>query len=252
MPFTPFIDITGVNSGKVPAIPQLGFVLLYATGTEGIEATAQEIARFRNAGVGVGLIDQSPSLSVFAAGIAHVAVADVESGAGSAETAAKGCLARQARNEKSTVYCSENALQEVETTFLNMHVNIDLVKYGIANYNYSRTEAEQKLVTNPHWAYVQYGDPASNPNTLVPGTSITLQEAQADIDIGNNDWLAQFLPAPTGPFRYVLAKGQTVEEFAQSRDANTLNLFHRSVPLWTATDIDLVVNGQMVVYTSHP
>jgi hypothetical protein len=61
-----------------------GIITLYATGTDGIEATAAEIARFKNAGVGVVLIDQTPSLSVFAAGLADIA--DVEQFAGTAFT----------------------------------------------------------------------------------------------------------------------------------------------------------------------
>jgi hypothetical protein len=251
MTYTGFVDVTGVNSVKIPALKAMEFILLYATGTDGIEATAAEIARFRSVGVSVGLIDQTPSLSVFASGIAHVAVADVESGAGTPSTVSAAVLERQARKELSTVYCSQNDLSTVKNALVAAKVDMVGVVFGVANYNLSRAEAEAALASNSDWAYVQYGDPTTNPNTMVPGSTVTLTEAQADIDVANSSWVAQFLPPINGPFRQVLHVGETIESFAQARDANTLNLFHRSVPLWTQNDIDLIVRGQMVVYTAN-
>ncbi len=200
MTYVPFVDVTGVNSGNIPAVPALGIIALYATGTDGIAATSAEIARFKNAGVGVALIDQTPSLSVFAAGSADIA--DVEQGAGTVDSAVAAILDRQAHGLQSTIYLSYSNLDSM-TSALPSDVNQDLVVYGVADYAWSQAESEDLLAANPSWAYCQYGDPETNPDTLVPGTTVTLSEAQCDIDIAQSSWADQFMartpyPTPTG------------------------------------------------------
>lgn len=253
--FTGFVDVTGDNSHKVPAVAALGMILLYATGLFGVEATAAEIARFRDAGVGVGLIDQTPSLSVFRAGVAHVAIADIEPEAGTAPNAAAGALSRQKLGEQSVFYVSQDSLTPLKSVLMTSGVDMALVKFGIANYSDSRASAEAALEANPDWVYVQYGDNISNAGTLIPGTNVTCGEASCDIDVALTSWAQQFFlkkPGPAGPFRQVLKPGETAEQFAASRDANTGNLFARSMKLWTAEDLALIENGRMVLYTANP
>ena len=208
MSYVSFVDVTGVNSAKVPAVALLGIIALYATGSDGIEATAAEIARFKNAGVGVVLIDQTPSLSVFAAGVAHVAIADVETDAGTFATAIDGILARQARGEQSTIYLSYSNL-DAFLSKLPSTVDRSLLSFGIADYAWSIADAKVKLAANPDWAYCQYGDPESNPNTLVPGTSVTLSQAQCDIDVADASWADQFKIPPPRVFTPPKAMSQT-------------------------------------------
>jgi hypothetical protein len=191
--YVPFVDVTGENASNIPAVAALGIIALYATGSDGIEATAAEIARFKNAGVGVVLIDQTPSLSVFAAGLADIA--DVEQGAGTAETALAAILDRQAHGWQSTIYLSYNSLDSLIAA-LTSEVDQGLVVYGVANYAWSQAQSEDQLAANASWAYCQYGDPESNPNTLVPGTTMTLSEAQCDIDIAKSSWADQFMLTP--------------------------------------------------------
>ena len=69
--FVDFIDITGGDASRAPFVKG-GLRAYYATGSMGIEETAAQVAAARAAGMGVVLIDQTPSLSVFAAGIADV------------------------------------------------------------------------------------------------------------------------------------------------------------------------------------
>jgi hypothetical protein len=207
MDYLPFVDVTGVNAPNIPAVASLGIIALYATGTDGIEATAAEIARFKNAGVGVVLIDQTPSLSVFAAGLADIA--DVELRAGTVETAAAAVLARQAHGWQSTIYLSYSSLDSMISTFTS-EVDRDRVQFGVANYEWSQAQAEDLLAANASWAYCQYGDPESNPNTLVPGTSVTLSKAQCDIDVAKGTWADRFVLKPQTAFPIPDGQSQTV------------------------------------------
>jgi hypothetical protein len=225
--FIPFADFTHDSVPHVPAVKgQL--VALYATGSSAIQETAADIHKYKAAGAGVILIDQSPSLSVFKAGLADVA--DVENFAGTAASAAAAILARQAHGWQSTVYLSFSELQNVEAA-LGAAVDRSRVLFGVADYSWSQAEAEARLNANPHWAYVQYGDPASNPNTLVPGTNVTLRECNADIDIAQASWAAQFLPKPPpppppaqGPFRHAADGRQSLAEIAAARGTTEAHL----------------------------
>jgi hypothetical protein len=193
MPFVQFCDVIGANSGNIPALGAVGLVALYATGTDGIAASAAEVLRFTSAGVGVILIDQTPSLAVFAAGFADVA--DVENGAGTFGAAAEAVLQRQMHGWQSTIYLAQNNIPAQEQAFSD-HVDRSLVLYGVANWQDSLAQAESALDANERWAYVQYGDPQTNPNSMVPGTNVPLSRAQADIDVAKADWAYQFMPDP--------------------------------------------------------
>ncbi len=207
MSYVPFVDATGKNCGNIPAVAALGLIALYATGTDGVEATAAEIARFKNAGVGVVLIDQTPSLSVFAAGLADIA--DVEQEAGTIPTAVAAILDRQAHGRKSTIYLSYSNLDSMISAFTS-NIDRNLVQFGVANYEWSQAQSEDLLAANASWAYCQYGDPQSNPDTLVPGTNLTLSQAQCDIDIAKGTWADQFLLTPLTPYPTPSDESQTV------------------------------------------
>jgi hypothetical protein len=206
MTYVPFVDVTGTNSNNIPAVAALGMIALYATGSDGIEATSAEIARFKNAGVGVVLIDQSPSLSVFAAGLADIA--DVEQGAGTTQTAVAAILDRQAHGWQSTIYLSYSNLDSMVSAFTS-EVNQDLVLFGVANWSWSQAESEDQLAANANWAYCQYGTPETNPDTLVPGTNLTLSQAQCDIDIAQASWADQFMLSPRPAYPTPTGQSQT-------------------------------------------
>lgn len=192
MGYTQFADFIHDSVPLVPAVPG-SLVALYATGTSDIVATAADIQKYRNNRCGVILIDQSPSLLMFAAGEADVA--DVENGAGTFGTAAAGVAQRQAHGWQSTIYLSqENVIPQI-----NALGNPANVFFGVANWNDSLATAEQALSASPNWAYVQYGDPNSNPNTVVPGTNITLRDCNADIDVAKDSFANQFLMNPPPP-----------------------------------------------------
>lgn len=195
--FTEFIDVTGANASRAPLVKG-GLRAYYVTGTDGVAETAAQVAAARAAGMGVVLIDQTPGLALFAAGLADVA--DVENFAGTITSAVAGVRAREERGLDSTLYVSYDGLDGLEGAVRNAGAIMSLAWFWVANYGWSLADAESYLSRNPYWGAVQFGDPDSNPGTLVPGTAVTLAQAHADIDVARSDWAARFLAAaPPAP-----------------------------------------------------
>jgi hypothetical protein len=220
--FVDFIDIIGSNANRAPLVHG-GIRAYYITGTDGIEETAAQVAAARAAGMGVVLIDQTPSLSVFAAGLAQIA--DIEAYAGTATAAHKAVATRQAHGEPSGLYVSLDSQAALKAA-ISSPVGVG---YWVADYSWSVTEAEDQLEVHPDWNAIQYGDPESNPASLVPGTSVTLRYAEADIDVAKATWANGFLPgapkpapnpAPT-PGLPVYADGSRVLEYLVGKPAAT-------------------------------
>lgn len=191
-PYVQFIDITASNFWKAPLV-RGGLRAFYATGTPPIEETAAQLAAARAAGMGYFLIDQTPGLHLFAAGIAQVA--DIEAFAGTVQAAAAAVAMRQTHTEQSTLYVSYSGLPGLKDAIKNPTG----VYYGVADYGWSLAQSQQLLAQNKDWAYIQYGDNISNAWTLVPGTDVTCGQASCDIDVAKVWWAAQFLPKPPPP-----------------------------------------------------
>jgi hypothetical protein len=269
--FVQFVDFTHDSVASVPAVKG-NLYALYATGTANIVATAADIAKYKNAGAGVVMIDQSEALGMFSEGDADVA--DVESGAATPATAAAAVLKRQAQGWQSTLYVSYSSLSALSAAISNKTGVI----FGVADYSWSEAKAEQMLAANSNWAYVQYGDPASNPNTLVPGTKVTLAQCNADIDVAQESWAKQFLPAnPTpapsgygppaacnGAWRWVMRTTHSLNDFAAYRGATVLGLLKISAEKLNAKNfaaLNAYVSGPgtaspmpngLVIYTINP
>ncbi len=250
--FTPFADFTHDSVPLVPAVKGT-LVALYATGSSAIQETAADIAKYRHAGAGVVLIDQSPSLSVFAAGLADVA--DVENFAGTPQAAAKAVTHRQLHGWQSTLYVSFNSLAGLQSAIASPAG----VLYGVADYSWSQAQSEQLLGQHPDWAYCQYGDPGSNPRTLIPGTSVTLQQCNADIDVAQASWAAQFLPKPPpppppphGPYLQLADGTKSLADIAASRNTSEQ---HLRALAETAYPVELArrpLRKGMPYFTSNP
>jgi hypothetical protein len=192
MSFVQFSDVMGVDApydSPDPAV--LPLIALYATGSLGVAATAAQIRHYRDAGVGVALIDQTPGLNAWAAGWADIA--DVEWQAGLAATAISGALSRQAHGWQSTIYVSASNHPALAAQMQAAGVDMSLVLWGIANWSLSLEEAEQSLGGNT--VFCQWASPSSNPATILPGTTLTLKEANADLDVALSSWADQFIPA---------------------------------------------------------
>jgi hypothetical protein len=189
--FTEFIDITADNAGRVPLVKG-GIRAYYSTGSSWVQETAAQVAAAKTAGMGVVLIDQSPGLAKFATGQADVA--DIEAGAGTTSALIAAVRARQAHRWQSTAYVSSVSLPALREALTGAGLDMSLVLYGVADYSWSIADAERLLGENPDWAYIQYGSNLTNPRTLVPGTTMTLAQAVADINVARSEWADQFRP----------------------------------------------------------
>jgi hypothetical protein len=191
---TGFTDVTGQSAPQDPIVHG-SLVAAYLTGTGVVPWSAAEIQARRAAGEGVVGIDQTPGGQLFAQdgtfdGV-RASIYDVEAGAGTPASAAAACRSRVALGVKQhTLYVSLDSLPALRAAV----AGIPGVVYGVANYAWSLAEAEAYIAANPDVVYVQYGDPQTNPNTDVPGTSVTLAQANADIDVARASWAAQFIP----------------------------------------------------------
>lgn len=190
---TEFIDTTGSNFNRAPLVK--GTVrAIYVTGTGIVPETAAEITAAEAAGVGLIRIDQHPGLPLFRAGKADVA--DIEQGAATIADAVSAVAERQAAGIKQHVlyisYSSQAALKAAVA-------NPAGVAYWVADYSWSLGSCQSRLTANTDWVACQYGDPDTNPTTLVPGTSVDLAMAQFDIDCGLTSWVNSFLPAAPKP-----------------------------------------------------
>lgn len=192
--YTGFTDVTGASAPNDPIVRR-GLVAAYLTGTGVVPWSAAEIAARQAGGEGVVGIDQTPGGQLFAQNATvdgvKASIYDVEAEAGTPASAAAACRNRVALGVRQhTLYVSLSGLPALRAAV----AGIPGVVYGVADYSWSLAEAEAYIAANSDVVYAQYGDPQTNPNTLVPGTNVTLSQANADIDVARSSWAAQFIP----------------------------------------------------------
>lgn len=173
-------DAIHANVGHLPA--DLIAVALYATGTPNIQATGEDWARFPLAGK--VRIDQSPDLAEFAAGRADLA--DIEPGAATIDAFINAAHERVVAGRESAAYVSYSGYPDLLARVNS--VKLPGVRYAIANWNWSAAEAMTMLDDNGAWVMVQFASPASNPDTRLPGSGLTLAEAGADLSVKRAGW----------------------------------------------------------------
>lgn len=193
IPTAVMLDTIGSTAGQVPAGTH--YVGAYVTGIDGVEWGAADLARFPHARIvriaqGAGLIPAYNGYDMI----------DVESGAVTPESAAQMVLARVNRGvEWTTIYGTDstllactNAIRALGEHIWNGHVN-----YVLADWNLNALMAAEKIGTMIHGAScvgVQWASPESNPDTVVPGGTATLRQANIDISVVDASWI------PSGPF----------------------------------------------------
>lgn len=138
--------------------------------------------------------DQSPGLTEFAPGRSHAArvsnTADIEAGAATIESFIAAARIREAAGLQSTAYIDMAEYPDLVVAVAKAKVNG--VRYGIADWSLSASQAQNALEKNLEWVFVQFASPTSNPHTEMPGLGMTLAEANCDLSVKRADWF----PAP--------------------------------------------------------
>lgn len=166
-------DATSSNEDHLPdGLPVLWW---YGTGTPDIAWTPAQVAdpRYAHASkyeINQGFANRDPFTGD---------EFDVEAGAWDVFSAAAAIQARALRQWSTRVYCSHRdraSLMAILGPGLGRSVF-----YRIADWSVSATEAASMLGGNIYaW---QWASPSSNPGTLLPGTGLTLAEAQCDLNV---------------------------------------------------------------------
>lgn len=176
------MDAMHVNAARIPQ--GTAIAAGYVTGSADVQWTADDWARFPSSGH--VRIDQSPHLAAFAAGDADVA--DVEQEAGTVYQAVAGAAARKARGWMSWIYTSQANLAGVQKAVAAAHLT-GHVQYWVADWALTEAEAAARLTGSV--IAVQWASPSSNPGTVVPGGTLTLQQAGIDVSVAVTGWFAK-------------------------------------------------------------
>lgn len=190
MSFVIQVDATHANVKNLPG--NLIAVMGYDTGTPDIAWTASDWARFPLAGE--VHVDQSASLSRFAEGKSDVA--DVEPFAGTVDAFISAARAREEMNLDSTIYISYNPLFAAIKQF--DAAKLKRVRWFVADYGWSMKQAISFLNAHSQAVGVQFASPGSNPRTRLPGSTLTLGEAGADLSVKRASWFPSPALAATG------------------------------------------------------
>jgi hypothetical protein len=180
---------------SVPDVPvSAPKVALYNTGTADIIATVADWARFPNSGHII--INQEYDSTETAQLVCHVF--DVEAGAwapGSVPALVNGRI--QAGIQWTTVYGTPATIAAIRQA-LNAYAADPAWYYGhvdawVADWNLDEAQAVAMIGTELDGILVravQFASPTSNPGMLVPGSSLTLAEANVDLSVTQDCWHA--------------------------------------------------------------
>lgn len=159
----------------------------YVTGTADIKWTPQDWARFPKSGKAP--IDQSPGLAAYASNEAMIA--DIEPLAGTVPAYVRACQERVRAGHPLCFYCSQNTVAQVSAALVNAKIPLANCWVWIANWNLSQAGADAMLgtsVAGVKVVAVQWASPTSNPRTPVPGSGLTLAEANVDLSVTRPTW----------------------------------------------------------------
>lgn len=184
---TLLVDAIGANSGHIPVTaPKVG---AYTTGN-GIMWDAGQIDRFKGHS-GLVLIDQAANDGL--AGGANVK--DSETGA--ATIAEVVATAKRFGPKAFSTYIQKSNIDACRSALADEH--LEGMTYWMADWNLTQAQATELLVGDI--MAVQFASPSSNPNTILPGTNLTLREANVDLSITRDAWHAAPARKPSGELR---------------------------------------------------
>lgn len=168
-------DCTGASVPKIADVNP-DAIWPYVTGSEGIPWTRQQIDRFPHARVyrvNQGWV-QGPGEAL------NGDEFDMEAGAWTVSALLSIVAARRRVHWSTRIYCSwtNYGLMSQELAQAGMGQS---VWYRIADWNLTQHLAELELHANVYAG--QWASPTSNPTTLIPGTNLSLAEANADLNV---------------------------------------------------------------------
>lgn len=166
-------DCLGIHAGllslKTPVIWP------YVTGTDPVPWSEEEIRLFEKAGAKVYRVNQGDASKPFLGD-----EFDVEAGAITPEQVIEIIRIRRERKWSTRVYGTYDTYREVTAELVTLGFRRS-VWWRIADWNLSAHLADLEL-----WGDVyagQWASPTSNPQTLLPLTSLTLEQAGADLNV---------------------------------------------------------------------
>ena len=190
MPVT-MIDTIGADAFNIPASAPK--VAGYVTGSAEIEWTTADWARFPKAGkVRINqraTADPNPKVGD---------VYDVEAGALTVPAAVTAAKARKAIGWTTAVYVSDSGVDDLVTALGEARLTNSGVELWVANWALNHAEATALIGTYVRGfkiVAVQWASPTSNPDTIVPGSKLTLAQANADLSVTLASWFAYVPPA---------------------------------------------------------
>lgn len=172
LPFHWGIDTTWANAHHIPPRPPA--IWPYTTGTADIRWPANSWAEL-HAGQ-VIRVDQG----FHTAGPFDAEEFDIEAGAWNADKIVPVVAERETRKLITRLYGGWDKYGQVSELLAEAELFAN-VYWRIADYNLSEQEAALTLGHNVY--AVQWASPQSNPHTVIPGTSVTLRSANADLSV---------------------------------------------------------------------
>lgn len=201
----PMLDFIGQDK-SIPAIASLNPVRVagYVTGSSDIVWTDSDWAEFPHS-VHVRIDQSASNYQGIIDGTADVG--DIESGAETLSGFASAVKQRIANGHgPATAYISGSQANAAHDYFTQEGI-IQHVLWWIADWNLSQSQAVSRLGNGV--VAVQFASPTSNPNTLVPGSSVlTLATAGCDLSVCDASWLAPGPQLATVP----AVEGMTTED----------------------------------------
>lgn len=162
-------------------------VWAYDTGTGGIPWTPNERAHFHDLHARVYLVNQG---AVQGPGQAlRGDEFDFEQGAWTVANLIEIVTARRAVSWSTRIYCTWANYAVIKQALARAGIG-DSVYYRIADWDLNSHLAELELHADVYAG--QWASPTSNPHILVPGTSLTLSEVIADLNVillGSTGWV---------------------------------------------------------------
>jgi hypothetical protein len=192
-------DFTHDAVGNVPDSNTYKHIAGYTSGTEGILWTTSDWDKYPNAvhiRIEQGYGTDTPNM-------ADYDVLDVEQGAWTPTTAAAEVKRRvEAGYVWTTLYGSDGTLESCATLIKAMgdEIWVGHVDCVLANWNLTEAQAVALIgtqVAGMTCRGVQWASPKSNPKTSLPGTTLTLSQADVDLNVVQSSWKPVTVPRGT-------------------------------------------------------